>query len=97
MLWDLLQQTQISSAQRSANEASLKASITEINILELQGQVQTLALASQALTVRYQSNLYPSVLIVARMLKKFVQTVIGVEQSFRWQCRSSNKATFDSK
>jgi hypothetical protein len=49
MLWDLLQQTQISSAQRSANEASLKASITEINILELQGQVQTLALASQAM------------------------------------------------
>ena len=49
MLWDFLQQLQISDSQKAASDATLKANIAETNIQQLQGQVQTLALASQAM------------------------------------------------
>ena len=49
MLWDLLQQWQISSSQKTANSADLKASIAQVDLQKLESQVQTLALASQAM------------------------------------------------
>lgn len=49
MFWDLLQQAQINSSQKSADNADLKASIAQVNIQHLESQVQTLALANQAM------------------------------------------------
>lgn len=49
MLWDLFQQSQISSSQKSAHIADLKASIAQDDVQQLDAQVQTLALACQAM------------------------------------------------
>lgn len=49
MLWDLFQQLQISNSAKSANDAALKASITQAEVEQLESQLQTLALASQAM------------------------------------------------
>lgn len=49
MFWDLLQQLQISSSQKTANSADLKASIAEVKLQQLESQIQTLALASEAM------------------------------------------------
>lgn len=49
MLWDLLQQSQINSSRHSANAADLKAGIAQADVQQLDSQVQTLALACQAM------------------------------------------------
>lgn len=49
MLWDLFQQSQIRHGQNSADDADLKASIANSRVDELEGQLQTLSLACQAM------------------------------------------------
>lgn len=49
MMWDLLQQLQISSSTKSANSALLKAGVTQVQLEQLESQVQTLTLACQAM------------------------------------------------
>ena len=49
MLWDLFQQSQIRHSQNSADNAEMKASIANSKIEELEGQLQTLSLACQAM------------------------------------------------
>jgi hypothetical protein len=49
MLWDLFQQSQIHSSKLAADTADLKASVVQADVQQLEAQVQTLALACQAM------------------------------------------------
>lgn len=49
MFWELYQQSRIHSAQRAANSATLKSQQVKQHIERLEGKVESLALACQAL------------------------------------------------